>query len=86
MRYLTDTRGGRARDPVANFHLSNGASLERVNWLANPEPYGIAESLGVMVNYRYDRSKIAANAGAYLGRGEIRVANQVKALVRTPKG
>jgi len=85
VRYLTDTRDGRARDPVANFHLTNGASLERVNWLANPEPYGIAESFGVMVNYRYDRSKMAGNAGAYLGRGEVRTSNQVKSLVRTAK-
>ena len=78
MRYLTDTRDGRGVDPVANFHLTNGASLERVNWLANPEPYGIAESFGVMVNYRYDRSKMAGNAGAYLGRGEVRTSNQVR--------
>ena len=45
-RYLQSTRDGRARDPVANFHLSNGASLERLNWLANPASYGIEESLG----------------------------------------
>jgi malonyl-CoA decarboxylase len=86
VRYLTETRDGRSRDSVANFHLSNGASLERVNWLANPEPYGILESFGVMVNYRYDRSKMAANAGAYLGQGEIRASNHVKGLVRTTKG
>jgi malonyl-CoA decarboxylase len=86
VRYLVDARDGRSRDPVANFHLSNGASLERVNWLANPEPYGIEESFGLMVNYRYDRSKMAANAGAYLGRGDIRASNQVKGLVRTTKG
>jgi len=51
-RYLTTLRDGRAVDPVANFHLSNGASLERLNWLANPASYGIEESLGLMVNYR----------------------------------
>ena len=39
-----------------------------------------------MVNYRYDRSKMAANAGAYLGRGEVRTSNQVRSLVRTAKG
>ncbi|HEX5586724.1 MAG TPA: malonyl-CoA decarboxylase family protein, partial [Acidimicrobiia bacterium] len=84
-RYLTDTHDGRARDPVANFHLSNGASLERLNWLANPAGYGLDESLGVMVNYRYDRSKIAANAGAYLARGEIRTSNQVRNLIKAVK-
>jgi len=84
-RYLLDATDGRARDPVANFHLSNGASLERLNWMANPAPYGLVESLGVMVNYRYDRDRIAANAGAYLAHGEIRASNQVKNLVKTAK-
>ncbi len=84
-RYLTSMRDGRARDPVANFHLANGASLERLNWLANPAPYGIEESLGVMVNYLYDRSKIAANAGAFLTDGTIPASNQVRNLVKDAK-
>ena len=70
---------------MANFHLSNGASLERINWLANPAPYGIEESLGLMVNYRYDRSRIAANAGAYLAEGTIRASNHVRGLIKTTK-
>jgi malonyl-CoA decarboxylase len=84
-RYLMSMREGRALDPVANFHLSNGASLERINWMANPAEYGIDESLGLMVNYRYDRSKIAANAAAYLGEGEISSSSQVRNLVKTTK-
>ena len=84
-RYLTTVRDGRAADPVANFHLSNGASVERLNWMANPAPYGIEESLGLMVNYRYDRSKIAANAGAYLAEGSVRASSQVRNLVRASK-
>jgi malonyl-CoA decarboxylase len=84
-RYLTTARDGRARDPVANFHLSNGASLERLNWMANPADYGIDESLGVMVNYLYDHAKIAANAGAYLADGEIKASNAVRNLVKTTK-
>jgi malonyl-CoA decarboxylase len=84
-RYLVRVHDGRAVDPVANFHLSNGASLERLNWMANPAPYGIDESLGLMVNYRYDRSKIAANAGAYLTDGTISASSQVRNLVKTTK-
>jgi len=42
-RYLATVREGRAVDPVANFHLSNGASLDRLNWMANPASYGIEE-------------------------------------------
>lgn len=82
-RYLMTVREGRTLDPVANFHLSNGASLERINWMANPASYGVEESLGVMVNYRYDRSKIAANAGAYLAEGTISASSQVRNLVKT---
>lgn len=84
-RYLTSVREGRALDPVANFHLSNGASLERINWMANPAEYGVDESLGLMVNYRYDRSKIAGNAAAYLTEGEISSSSQVRNLVKTTK-
>jgi malonyl-CoA decarboxylase len=78
-------RDGRAVDPVGNFHLANGASLERLNWLANPASYGLEESLGLMVNYRYDRSKIAANAGAYLSDGSISTSSQVRNLIKTTK-
>jgi malonyl-CoA decarboxylase len=78
-------RHGRALDPVANFHLSNGASLERLNWLANPAPYGLDESLGLMVNYRYDRAKIASNTAAYLADGTISTAASVRNLVKTSK-
>jgi malonyl-CoA decarboxylase len=84
-RYLTTVQDGRATDPVANFHLSNGASLERLDWLANPAPYGIEESLGVMVNYRYDRSKIASNAASYLADGSVSASGQVRNLVKTTK-
>jgi len=84
-RYLTSRLDGRALDPVANFHLSNGASLERINWMANPAEYGIDESLGLMVNYRYDRSKIAGNAAAYLTDGEISSSSQVRSLMKTTK-
>jgi len=84
-RYLTTVRDGRAIDPVANFHLSNGASLERLDWMANPAAYGIEESFGLMVNYRYDRAKIAANAGAYLADGSISASGHVRGLVKTTK-
>ncbi len=84
-RYLMTVRDGRAIDPVANFHLSNGASLERLNWMANPASYGIEESFGLMVNYRYDRAKIATNAGAYLADGSISASGQVRNLVKTTK-
>jgi malonyl-CoA decarboxylase len=84
-RYVTTTREGRALDPVGNFHLSNGASVERLDWLANVASYGIEQSLGLMVNYLYDRSRIALNAGAYLSEGSIKASNQVRNLIKTTK-
>lgn len=76
-RYLVEPRqaarrSGRVIDPVAHFHLSNGASIERLNWWSDPSPKGIAQSAGITVNYLYDRSSVDANRAAYRERGEIR--------------
>ncbi|MBW8825801.1 MAG: malonyl-CoA decarboxylase family protein [Acidobacteria bacterium] len=81
-RYLTTLDHGRAADPVGNFHLSNGAVVERVNWMANPASYGMAESLGLMVNYRYDLDAIGPNARAYLNGETITASNRVKNLIK----
>jgi hypothetical protein len=43
---------------VANFHLRNGATLWRLNWLADPSPRGMANSCGIMVNYRQGGTQI----------------------------
>ncbi|HUA77906.1 MAG TPA: malonyl-CoA decarboxylase, partial [Acetobacteraceae bacterium] len=54
-RYLlTESNGSRARDPVAHFHLSNGARLERINMLADTSERGVKEGATLMVNYLYD--------------------------------
>ncbi|HLG67743.1 MAG TPA: malonyl-CoA decarboxylase family protein [Acidimicrobiales bacterium] len=81
-RYLTTRRNGRSADSVANFHLSNGARIERLHWRANTAPYEIERSYGIMVNYRYDPGSIAANAEAYLRAGHIQATSQVRDLVR----
>ena len=72
---------GRARDRVANFHLTNGARVERLNWLANPSPAGLPESFGMMVNYRYDLDRIDANHVAYVSQGRIARAGAVAKLL-----
>ncbi|HEY2333073.1 MAG TPA: malonyl-CoA decarboxylase family protein [Acidimicrobiales bacterium] len=81
-RYLTQPVGGRAADQVANFHLSNGASVERIDWLANPADYGMDGSFGLMVNYRYDLDRIGSNTVAYLDRGVITASKDVRSLIR----
>jgi malonyl-CoA decarboxylase len=80
-RYLTGTREGRAADPVANFHLANGASLERLNWLADSSPTGRARSYGVMANYLYEPDYIPARAEAYATSGEVPMSSEVRELI-----
>jgi malonyl-CoA decarboxylase len=68
-----------AQDPVARFHLNNGAQLERVNWLADPSKKGLRESLGMMVNYLYVPRAIPANHQKFVD-GEIVASRRVRAL------
>ena len=63
-------RGNRALDPVAHFHLSNGARVERLNWRADTSEKGIRESFGLMVNYLYDLSKVEASHAKFR-QGEV---------------
>ena len=80
-RYLVHARRrGRAADPVAHFHLSNGARMERLNWLANVSEAGRAQSAGVMINYLYRSDMIEANHEAYKGEGRIAMSSAVRAL------
>lgn len=77
------SRKGRPVDPVARFHLGNGARLERINWLGDRSPKGLRESAGVMVNYLYDLDEIEANHEAFLNKGEVVAASAVKKLLRS---
>ena len=83
-KYLTELNPdtGRARDPVAQFHLSNGARMERLNWAADASDKGLAQSCGVMVNYLYRLSDIEANHEAYTGQGKVATSTTIKALLR----
>lgn len=75
-------RQGRPRDPVARFHLRNGARLERINWLADTSPKGLRESFGIMVNYLYDPARIVRNHERYVESGEVAHSPAVRALLR----
>ena len=77
---LVEKRGTRTRDRVAHFHLSNGARLERLNWLANPSAAGLRRSYGIMVNYVYAPEHIEANHEAYRDTGTIAASAAVRAL------
>uniref|UniRef100_A0A674J6Y2 Malonyl-CoA decarboxylase n=1 Tax=Terrapene triunguis TaxID=2587831 RepID=A0A674J6Y2_9SAUR len=72
---------GYALNPVANFHLQNGAVLWRINWMADTSPRGITASCGMMVNYRYFLEDTASNSAGYLGTKHIKASEQVLSLV-----
>ncbi|MFQ3623835.1 MAG: malonyl-CoA decarboxylase family protein, partial [Acetobacteraceae bacterium] len=83
-RYLLAESGrrGRALDPVAHFHLTNGARAERLNWLADTSEKGLRESAGLMVNYLYDRDAIEANHERYVGEGGRAASTALRRLAR----
>jgi malonyl-CoA decarboxylase len=83
-RYLLHERrpSGRALDPVAHFHLSNGARVERLNWLGDTSPKGLLQSAGIMVNYLYRLSEIEANHEAYRGEGRVAASSSIRNLLR----
>ena len=87
-RYLAQEKrsDGRAPDPVADFHLSNGARIERLNWLADSSPKGIEQSTGIMVNYLYKLNAIAANHEAHSDAGKVALSPPVKALLKGRPG
>jgi malonyl-CoA decarboxylase len=67
-------------DPVARFHLDNGARLERLNWGADLSKKGLKQSLGLMVNYLYDLRRVEAQHEAFT-QGEVVHARTVSSLV-----
>jgi len=80
-RYLTTTREGRVLDPVANFHLANGAAVERINWMADPSAVGRARAFGLMANYLYEDARIPERAEAYVVRGHVPTSAGVRDLI-----
>src|SRR6478609_5215638 len=78
--YLLRARAssGRVIDPVARFHLGNGARLERINIGGNLSARGLRESHGVMVNYRYDLGDIEANHEAFASRNTVVASSAVR--------
>ena len=77
--YLLEAKDGRGRplDPVARFHLGNGARLERLCAAADISAKGLAESEGVMVNYLYDLQRLEANHEAFAYGGRIVASDAV---------
>lgn len=80
-RYLLDVQeNGRPRDPVARFHLSNGASVHRLNWLGDRSRNGLKQAAGLMVNYLYRLDDIDQNHERFVRDGTIAASGEVRRL------
>jgi CoA:oxalate CoA-transferase len=81
-RYLSgaDEKHGPS-DPVARFHLGNGARIEQVNWMADLSKKGVRESHGLMVNYLYDLGSVEKNHEAFANHKPIATSKNVAALI-----
>jgi malonyl-CoA decarboxylase len=71
-------------DPVARFHLGNGARLERINWLADTSDRAMTQAHGLMVNYLYDLEEIEKNHEAYAEGRTVIASGAVQRLLRPP--
>jgi malonyl-CoA decarboxylase len=67
-------------DPVARFHLGNGACVEAINWAADLSPKGMKQSFGLMVNYLYDLKKLDKHRDM-LSKAIIPVSSKVSKLL-----
>ena len=82
-RYLlVESNGKRALDPVAHFHLGNGARVERLIMCADTSEKGVKESATLMVNYVYDPSKLEDYHEEYAGEGKRNATTVVRRLSR----
>jgi malonyl-CoA decarboxylase len=73
------TLNGMAMDPVARFHLGNGARIERLNWAGDPSAKGLKQSYGLMVNYLYDLKRLDKHR-LWLSQGQIPISGAIEDL------
>ena len=81
---LTVRRGTLPADPVARFHLRNGACVEQINWHGDTSDKGMGESHGLLVNYLYSGQDLLANNEQLTLDGVIAASKQVVDLLSDP--
>ena len=83
--YFLQTKhgSGKPADPVARFHLGNGARLDRINWMGDTSAKGLRQAAGFMVNYRYDLGQVERNHEAYANRAEVVASQLVRRMERS---
>ena len=75
-------RNGEPVDPVARFHLGNGARAERLNWLADTSKRGLKNCAGMMVNYVYHLDQIEENHELYIREHRLAATHELRRLAR----
>ena len=86
-RYFVDARRGDGQppDPVARFHLGNGAKLLDIHWMGDTSAKGLAQSFGIMVNYLYDLDRIEEYHEAYAAGGKVTASRKIRSLAATAR-
>ena len=77
IHYLKTMKNGQPIDPVARFHLGNGARIERLNWAADCSAKGMEQSCGLMVNYLYELDQLDDNL-ALLAQGKPKLGMNLR--------
>jgi len=81
-RYLMrEKSGGHLLDPVAHFHLNNGARVSRLLWLGDTSPHGLQQSYGLMASYRYELDRVDENHERFQQEGHIAASRRVLRLL-----
>ena len=81
--YLVRAKQGKEpRDPVARFHLRNGARLERINWLGDTSAIGMQRSAGIMANYVYKLADVERNHESYIKDFRVNASREVEMLAK----
>jgi len=81
--YLTQAKQNQEPlDPVARFHLKNGARLERINWLGDTSVSGLQRSAGLTVNYLYKLPDVERNHELYVREHKVRASRDIEALAK----
>lgn len=82
LNYLLLAKKGKyPLDPVARFHLGNGAQVHQIHGAADLSDKGLAQSYGAMVNYLYDLRYIERNHEQYVTEGKIEFNDKLKAAL-----
>jgi malonyl-CoA decarboxylase len=80
---IEKVKDDRARDIVAHFHLSNGAIMERLNWMGDTSENGLKQSAGLMINYLYNLDRIEDNHEAYSGSRQVKTSSSINSILKT---